>query len=561
MIPARIGHSAVWTGKEMLVWGGSDGSYGYRLSGGGRYDPVTDRWRPITPATPSARKGHTAVWTGNEMIVWGGNANGSNTNTGGRYDPATNSWSATDVTGAPSKRGKHTAVWTGKEMIIWGGEEREYGRKLNTGGRYNPAADSWSMISPLAPQQRADHTAVWTGTKMIVWGGIDDASLGTGGSYDPVTDEWQSINAQGAPEPRTEHTAVWTGTEMIVWGGEKDFYQRYDNGGRYDPVSNQWLPVSGPSPSARKGHTAVWTGTEMIIWGGGSDSTETSTGGRYDPSTDTWRATSTNLAPKARNGHTAVWTGREMIVWGGVNGSLLNDGGRYDPLLDVWRETNTINTPSARSAHTAVWTGREMIVWGGEWADVQVGVYYPDRLLYDDVSPGYWAYDAILALSDSGLSSGCGDGLFCPEGLVSRAEMSIFLEKGMNGATFVPPTATGAIFADVPAGYWAAAWIEKLYADGITGGCGGGNYCPEAAVDRAAMAVLLLRAEHGSGYVPPAASGSVFADVPTSHWAAPWIEQLASEGITSGCGGGNYCPDGLVTRAEMAIFLVRVFNL
>jgi hypothetical protein len=74
------------------------------------------------------------------------------------------------------------------------------------------------------------------------------------------------------------------------------------------------------------------------------------------------------------------------------------------------------------------------------------------------------------------------------------------------------------------------------------------------------MAIFLLRAEHGSSYTPPAATG-VFGDVPPSYWAAAWIEQLYAEGITGGCGGGNYCPSQAVTRAEMAVFLVRTFNL
>jgi hypothetical protein len=74
------------------------------------------------------------------------------------------------------------------------------------------------------------------------------------------------------------------------------------------------------------------------------------------------------------------------------------------------------------------------------------------------------------------------------------------------------------------------------------------------------MAVFLLRAEHGNTYIPPTATG-VFADVPTTHWAAAWIEQLAAEGITGGCGSGNYCPETPVTRAQMAVFLVGTFNL
>jgi hypothetical protein len=76
------------------------------------------------------------------------------------------------------------------------------------------------------------------------------------------------------------------------------------------------------------------------------------------------------------------------------------------------------------------------------------------------------------------------------------------------------------------------------------------------------MAIFLLRAEHGSEYAPPDIGESTgFDDVPTSHWAAPWIKQLAAEGITSGCGGSNYCPDQSVTRAQMATFLVRTFGL
>jgi hypothetical protein len=76
------------------------------------------------------------------------------------------------------------------------------------------------------------------------------------------------------------------------------------------------------------------------------------------------------------------------------------------------------------------------------------------------------------------------------------------------------------------------------------------------------MAVFLLRARHGAGYTPPAVgAGTGFGDVPTSHWAAAWIKQLAAEGITGGCGGGNYCPEAAVNRAQMAVFLVKTFNL
>jgi hypothetical protein len=142
--------------------------------------------------------------------------------------------------------------------------------------------------------------------------------------------------------------------------------------------------------------------------------------------------------------------------------------------------------------------------------------------------------------------------------------MAVFLERGMRGAAYTPPPGTGAVFADVPISYWAVNWIEKFYADGITTGCLTSplSYCPDNPVTRAQMAVFLLRARHGSAYIPPAVSGSTgFNDVSTSYWAAAWIKQLAAESITTGCGGGNYCPEDSVTRAQMAVFLVRTFNL
>lgn len=144
---------------------------------------------------------------------------------------------------------------------------------------------------------------------------------------------------------------------------------------------------------------------------------------------------------------------------------------------------------------------------------------------------------------------------------MTRAQMSVFLLRGMNGAAYSPPDATGLVFDDVPANSFAAAWIEQMVDDGITTGCGGGNFCPNGLVTRAQMAVFLLRAKHGAGYTPPPATGTEFSDVPIDGFAAAWIEQLVAEGITSGCGGGNYCPSAPVTRAQMAVFLQRVFNL
>lgn len=186
-----------------------------------------------------------------------------------------------------------------------------------------------------------------------------------------------------------------------------------------------------------------------------------------------------------------------------------------------------------------------------------------------------WYTDWVNRLSNAGITGGCRidtipltgtveDMIFryyCPDESVTRAQMAVFLERGIHGATYTPPTAAGTVFSDVLSSYWAVAWIEQLSRDGITGGCGEKVYCPDNIVTRAQMAVFLLKSKFGSTYTPSAATGMVFTDVPNSYWAAAWIEQLASEGITGGCGSGVYCPDSPVTRAQMAVFLVKTFNL
>ena len=181
-----------------------------------------------------------------------------------------------------------------------------------------------------------------------------------------------------------------------------------------------------------------------------------------------------------------------------------------------------------------------------------------------DVPVTHSAAGWIERLFSSGITSGCSANplRYCPEDSVTRAQMAIFLERGMNGSSYTPPPATGTLFTDVPLSHPAAAWIEKLFADGITGGCGQGRYCPENPVTRAQMAIFLLRAEHGAAYSPPAATG-IFADVPVIDLAAAWIEQLYNEGITGGCSTSPrmYCPGNPVSRAQMAVFLVRAFHL
>ncbi len=185
------------------------------------------------------------------MIVWGGFGTlGGYENSGGRYNPVANTWQITSTNAAtvPAQRNSHTAVWTGAEMIVWGGIGSN-STNFNSGGRYNPTTDIWiATTTNNAPQRRYSHTAVWTGTDMIVWGGYNNNVLNNGGRFKTNTLTWTNTTLVGAPSPRYYHTAVWTGTEMIVWGGY-GATTNLGNGGRYNPGTDTWILVPNSPPT------------------------------------------------------------------------------------------------------------------------------------------------------------------------------------------------------------------------------------------------------------------------------------------------------------------------
>ena len=186
----------------------------------------------------------------------------------------------------------------------------------------------------------------------------------------------------------------------------------------------------------------------------------------------------------------------------------------------------------------------------------KLNAFFADFLDVPQIDP---FHDYIEKIVRNGVTAGCGAGNYCPQDAVTRAQMAVFLLKSKHGSAYVPPPCAG-VFADVLCPSMFADWIEQLAAEGITAGCGGGNYCPTNPVTRAQMAAFLLKAEHGSTYVPPACVG-VFADVTCPSLFADWIEELAAEQITGGCGGGNYCPENPNTRAQMSAFLVKTFQM
>jgi IPT/TIG domain/S-layer homology domain len=176
-----------------------------------------------------------------------------------------------------------------------------------------------------------------------------------------------------------------------------------------------------------------------------------------------------------------------------------------------------------------------------------------------DVPGSQQFYTWVTTLVSNAITVGIGGGDYGVLDPTLRQQMAVFLLKGRHGLCYTPPPCTG-VFDDVSCPSTFANWIEALAAEGITGGCGGGNFCPTNPVRRDQMAVFLLKAEHGPAYAPPTCTG-IFPDVPCPSQFANWIERLNAEGITGGCGGGNYCPGNPNTRGQMAVFLVKTFGL
>jgi len=334
---ARDLHSAIWTGSKMVVWGGRSWTgtppyYVYPATGG-LYDLATDSWT-MASATHAlqGRVAHTAIWTGSQMVIWGGANKDGLALTGGVYDLAKDSWTVVSTVNAPVARYQHVAVWTGSKMIVSGGlVESTYATK--TGGLYDPATDTWSQMAD-APEECEEQAAVWTGSQMLVFGGFNNVPGAYCGSYayDPALNAWTELHTNNAPAKRLAPTAVWTGSKMIGWGGylKSDPLDPQNTGGEYDPTDS-WKSLSMEDvPTARLNHTAVWSGQRMIVWGG-FDGKCLNTGGEYDPATDTWAAMPA-IAPMARTYHSAVWANNAMIVWGGFDGTQdLADGGIYYP--------------------------------------------------------------------------------------------------------------------------------------------------------------------------------------------------------------------------------------
>lgn len=363
-LEGRSGAASAWTGKELLVWGGVtfNGSENRWLADGAALDPVANRWRPLPAAPLVARGDPAAVWTGSEMLVWGGSAAEERFVDGAAFNPQTNGWRT--ISSNPFGGVMRPAVvWTGTEMLVFSSTN---GPRMASA--YDPRTDRWRRLAPLPgllvmpfPQ------VVWTGSTamLVLWPDTSTQPPGSGFptsglapapgpaagtsptsppgtppplptrpmpagggpnsdmflvSYSPETDQWSrlpEVELRDGGVPRL----VWTGQEALL-------LQNGAPGAAFDPARQAWRSLSAVPEGRPFADAAVWTGRLALLWSGGDE------GLAYDPQADIWLTFDAG-GQETRSSAVVAWADGQFVGWGGFTTGrsveYQNDGIRYRP--------------------------------------------------------------------------------------------------------------------------------------------------------------------------------------------------------------------------------------
>jgi len=502
-----------------------------------------------------------------------------------------------------------TTDGAGNFVVVWtqngGGSYGIFARRYDAAG--NALGGQFQVDTTSDYNYFADAKADRAGNFVVVWHG---APTGAGqkdilarrfdSAGTPLGDEFVVNQSTGGdqlyPSLATDNAGnfivTWSGSDADASGAFARRYDRFGNAVTDEFPLNQTTELAQESgavgANAAADFLALWSsdgqdGAAFGVFGARSGLTAYS-GAQVDVNSAENAPAVSDLNGVLEVGETVMveptWSNRTA---GGVavTGTLTDFSGPSGPTYDVQIGTANYGTiPAGGSANCYDATGACYVVtvsnagarpaqhWDAQlqekidqgvpktWS-LHVGDSFPDM-------PRNNFYPFVENLFHNGITGGCAGGGYCPANDVTRAQMAVFLLKSKYSSDYVPPPATGTVFADVPADNGFAPWIENLAALGITGGCGGGNYCPDSPVTRGQMAVFLLKTKEGSTYDPPDCTG-VFADVPCTPGTgfSDFIEELYSRQITGGCSTVplNYCPTASNLRQQMAVFLVKTFGL
>lgn len=607
---ARTSHTAtLLPNGQVLVTGGLNGST--VLAGAELYNPATGVWTSTT-GLAAARYDHTAtLLTDGRVLVAGGQAGGVALASGELYQWGTGTWSPA-AGNMMAARYSHTATLAPNGRVIAAGGFNG-GSYLNTIEVYDTLS-GWQPTSGLVSANSSHTATLLTNGKVIIAGGTNGSSLNSATLFDLASG---SRSAPGMTDARAGHTSTLlpNGKALIVGGFSGSTYltsaELYNPGlGFADPQGR---------PALTRVSTLVALGGPLIATGsffkgigeasdGGFQSSASNTPMLQLRRVDNDQTLVLPAGPGGWSNTTVNATVPESFNQGPALVTILTNG--VPSYLRMTFVQQTAVTPASASfassggadsfvlttAFTVVgWTATSNASWihltspaqGDGSATISYTVeFHSDNAPrsgtitvagqtftvlqgadFTDVSQGDLFYSFIGKLSARGITQGCGPGTYCQNDPVTRAQMAVFLERAMRGASFVPPVAPcvnghTANFTDVPCPGSPPAFadfIEQLRSDGITVGCGAGIYCPNDPVTRAQMAIFIERAL--GNFTPPLALGQRFTDVASGHFAYVFVEDMAARAITVGCATGLYCPDDPVTRGQMAAFLVRGFGL
>ncbi len=372
----------VWTGREAIVWGG-DGPgptpRGTLFADGAAYDPLTGRWQRLPPAPLTPRIGADAVWTGTEMLIWGGfdalYGASARLRDGAAYNPTTHRWRRLPPAPLPAGTGE-VSVWTGRQFLLWVGDQgAAYGPQTgpsSPGAAYDPLVNRWRRVSP-APHGVVEFNrqlVVWTGSEVIApvpaplpknlnlcspAGGCGSPQPAVQfAAYGPTSDRWRTL---APPPPSVEAMAVaagaWVNGRMIVV---------QDDGGTAigDPAHDRWRLVPNSGPVFHRQPVLVRMSGEVLAQGGGNAEAPALIEAAFDTATGAWR---TLPAPPlgSRVDATELDAGGRLLIWGGVDeqtekpGTFYGDGAILD--LRVGQAQNVLSssaaTPQVSSGHPA----------------------------------------------------------------------------------------------------------------------------------------------------------------------------------------------------------------
>jgi hypothetical protein len=306
-------------------------------------------WQPVGPLR--GRHGQVAVWTGSELVIWGGDRPGRFP-TGASYDPALAEWQLL-APGLLENRSGAAAAWTGREVLMWGGLSP--GGYLADGAAYDPATDRWRLLSPSPLRGRIPLASAWTGKELVLVGAAGagrSAGLTDAAAYDPATDGWRLL--EPIPVRFNEGVGVWTGRELVVYGGLLDGARRpltpddRAKGAALDPASGRWrlLPQA---PLSEQALAAAWTGNRMVAWD------YQRRAAAFDPATDAWTELLDLPVDRGDCLPAGVAAGRRVFA------DHCGQMAVFDPAKGYWTR---LRTPGGVSG-PAVWTGERLLLWLG----------------------------------------------------------------------------------------------------------------------------------------------------------------------------------------------------